>query len=219
MAAAVWLGVLTSLSPCPLATNIAAVSFIGKQVSTTRSALYSGIAYTVGRSLTYLLLGAVLVSATRAIPSVSLFLQRYMNMFLGPALVLVGLFLLDIFSFSFGGSLLPQSTQKKLASFGLLGPLLLGAVFALTFCPVSAALFFGSTISLAVKHGSRIVMPSLYGIGTALPVIAFSFIIALGAHTIGEAFNKASVFEKWARKISGIIFISLGLYLSIKHLF
>jgi threonine/homoserine/homoserine lactone efflux protein len=168
--------------------------------------------------LTYTILGALLVSSAHVVPSVSIFLQKYMKIFLGPLLILVGLFLFDIFSVNTGGTLLNQETQQKLGRQGIWGALILGAILALSFCPVSAALFFGNTITLAVKHQSRILIPALYGIGTAAPVVVFSFIIAFGVQKIGTVFNKLAVFEKWARRISGGIFILAGIYYIVSNI-
>jgi len=216
---ALWLGVLTSISPCPLATNIAAISYLGKNAGNKRITLWSGLAYTTGRMTTYLVLGAVLVSFTRIIPRVSLFLQQHMPVILGPVLIIVGLFLLEVFRFSLGGQIINQDAQERLSRSGLWGAFLLGLLFALSFCPVSAALFFGNTITLAMKHQSRLLFPGVYGFGTALPVILFSFLIAFGIHAVGKAYNKLSKFEKWARRSSGVVFICAGIYYTITHFF
>ena len=214
---ALWLGILTSISPCPLATNIAAISYLGKNAGDKRMTLWSGLAYTAGRMTTYLILGAVLVSFTRIIPRVSLFLQQHMPLIIGPVLIIVGLFLLQVFQFSFKGQIINQTAQDRLSRGGLWGAFLLGLLFALSFCPVSAALFFGSTITLAITYQSRFLFPGLYGLGTALPVILFSFLIAFGVHAVGNAFNRLTKFEKWARRISGIVFIGAGVYYTISH--
>ncbi len=213
MGMAIWFGILTSISPCPLATNIAAISFIGKQVDKASSTLLSGLFYTLGRMLTYLVLGAILVSSAQAVPGVSFFLQEKMQVVMGPLLIVIGFVLLNVFKMTFAGALISRKAQERLATSGILGALLLGVVFALSFCPVSAALFFGSTFGLATQHGSRILIPTLYGIGTAAPVIVFAFIVAFSAHAIGTMFHKMTVFEKWARKISGVVFIGAGVYI------
>jgi cytochrome c biogenesis protein CcdA len=215
MGTAVWLGILTSISPCPLATNIAAISYIGKGVGRPSTTLLSGLFYTLGRMLTYLVLGLVLVSSAGAVPRVSMFLQQKMKLIMGPFLIVMGLILLDMIKVAFSGAALSPRSQEKLARSGIRGALALGVVFALSFCPVSAALFFGSTFGLAVRHGSRVVIPSLYGIGTAAPVVVFAFVIAFGAQAVGTLFQKVSVFEKWARRISGIVFIVAGIYLVV----
>jgi cytochrome c-type biogenesis protein len=219
MSMAIWLGILTSISPCPLATNIAAISFVGKQVGKPSTTLLSGVFYTLGRMLTYLILGAILVSSTQAVPAISFFLQEKMKIVMGPLLILIGVVLLDVFKFSFTGAFVSRKSQERLAKSGIWGALLLGVVFALSFCPVSAALFFGSTFGLAAQHGSRVLIPTLYGIGTAAPVIAFAFVVAFSAHAIGTVFQKVTVFEKWARKISGIVFIVAGVYILITQAF
>jgi cytochrome c biogenesis protein CcdA len=214
---AFWMGILTSISPCPLATNIAAISFIGKQVNQSKKVLLAGLYYTLGRTFTYVILGAILVSSTQVMPAVSMFLQKYMNLIVGPVLFVVGIFLLDIIKVSLGGSLISEKMQKRLAGSGPLGVFLLGIFFALSFCPVSAGLFFGSTIGIAMQHSSRFVMPLFFGFGTALPVVGFAFIIAFSAHAVGKSFNMITAFEKWARRISGIIFVGVGMYLILVH--
>lgn len=216
---ALWLGVLTSISPCPLAGNIAAVSYLGKKVNSPRLVLISGLLYTLGRLLAYLAIGIILVSGLLAVYQISDILQSDINKFLGPILVLTGLFLLGVFRFNFSTGGVSERLQKKADRIGLWGALLLGFIFALSFCPVSAALFFGSLIPLALKHQSNLLMPSIYGIGTALPVIVFAFLIALGTKYVGLLFNNLSKIEKYARWLTGGIFIVVGLYYSLIYLF
>jgi cytochrome c biogenesis protein CcdA len=216
---AVWLGILTSISPCPLATNIAAISFIGRRMEDSRHVLLSGLLYTFGRAFTYLLLGVFLVTSLLSAPYVSHALQKYMNKALGPILILVGMFLLDLLKFNFSFPGMSEAMRGRVEKMGRGGPVLLGMLFALSFCPVSAALFFGSLIPLALKSGSGVVLPSLYGIGTALPVVLFAVLIALGFRAIGNVFNRITQFESWARRITGAIFIAVGVYFSLTYIF
>ena len=216
---ALWLGILTSISPCPLATNIAAISFIAKQVSRTRQALLSGIFYVVGRMATYLVLGMVVVGGLLSMPEVSNFLQRYMNRFLGPLLVVVGMFLLELIPITLPGIGGGEKLQKRAERGGVWGAGLLGVVFALSFCPISAALFFGSLIPLSVKHNSPVLMPALYGFGTGLPVLLFAVLIVLGAKSIGKTFTRLSLTEQWARRITGVVFVLAGIYISLRYIF
>jgi len=218
-ASGLWLGILTSISPCPLATNIAAISFINRRLARPRDVLLTGLLYTLGRSLTYVVLGILLVASVLSAPAVSQFLQEYMNKILGPLLIVVGMFLLELLTMQFSGSSISGKIQKRAERWGVCGGALLGILFALTFCPVSAALFFGSLIPLAVRCKSGFLLPSLYGIGTGLPVFIFAFLIAAGASSIGKAFNSLSQFEWWARGVTGIIFIGVGSYLSLAHIF
>jgi cytochrome c biogenesis protein CcdA len=211
---AIWFGILTSISPCPLATNITAISFIGRRVESVKHVLLAGLLYTAGRMTAYTVLGIVLVSSTQFVPPVANFLQKYMVYLLGPALIIIGVFILDIFRVNVpGNGIMWNGLQKRIEQSGIWGALLMGIVFALSFCPVSAALFFGSLFSMAIKHQSMVVLPSVYGIGTAIPVLVFAFIIAFSANTIGRVFNALTIFEKWARNATGIIFILAGLYL------
>ena len=214
-----WLGVLTSISPCPMATNIAAVSFIGKRVTRPSLVLTSGLVYTLGRMISYIALGVIIVASVLAIPEVALFLQKYMNRILGPILILAGLFLLGTFHFKMPGIGVGEGLQKKVEKSGLLGAGLLGLLFALSFCPISAALYFGSLIPLAIDHRSAVLMPGIYGVGTALPVVVFSILIAFGTRFVGTAFNRLTKFESWARRITGAVFLLVGVYYILIYIF
>ncbi|MGC8641184.1 MAG: aromatic aminobenezylarsenical efflux permease ArsG family transporter [Isosphaeraceae bacterium] len=216
VASALWLGILTSISPCPLATNIAAISYISRRVGSPKQVVLSGTLYTLGRSLAYVVLGALLVASVLSIPQLSMFLQKYMNKLLGPLLILVAMFLLDLIRLRASGCGLSEGTRKRVDALGLWGALPLGVVFALTFCPVSAALFFGSLVPLAVQARSSLVLPGMYGVGTAVPALAFAVLIALGVRSVGRAFNALTKVEKWARRVTGIVFLIVGIYYALK---
>ena len=157
---AVWLGILTSVSPCPLATNIAAVSFISRRITQRSTVFLSGILYTLGRSLTYIVLGVLIVKTLVDVPILSDFLQRYINKILGIVLILIGMVLLDLLRIPLSLPSVSENIAKKLVDKGALGSVPLGILFALAFCPVSAALFFGGLIPIAVKAQSGIGLPS-----------------------------------------------------------
>jgi cytochrome c biogenesis protein CcdA len=214
---ALWLGILTSISPCPMTTNIAAVSFIARRVDKPYYVLFTGIFYAVGRSVAYAALGILLVKGLLSMSAVSYWLQKYMNRLLGPVLIITAMVLLDLIRINTKGTNIGQWAQKQAENFGLTGALFLGAVFALSFCPISAALFFGSLIPLSVEHSSGTLLPFVYGIGTALPVFAFAVLIAAGAASLAKAFQKVSRFELWARRITGIIFLLIGIYFTIAY--
>lgn len=216
---ALWLGVLTSISPCPLATNIAAISYIGRSVESPRRLLLNGLLYTLGRTITYLVLGALLVFSLLSAPYVSNALQTYMNKILGLILILVGMFLLELIRLNLGSSGLKSAISSGADQMGTWGSAILGLGFALSFCPVSAALFFGSLIPLALTNNSSVLLPTLYGIGTAVPVAVFAVLVALGAHSVGKVFNRINHIERWARRITGVVFIGVGLYLTLVYVF
>lgn len=209
---ALWFGVLTSISPCPLATNVAAVSFLSKKIDHPRMVFWSGLAYTLGRMTAYVVLGIVIIFSLAGVPAVANFLQTYMNKILGPLLIIVGLFLLGIVRLNFSGFSISGERQNKLARSGLFGSFALGVIFALSFCPISAALFFGSLIPLALNSNFGIVFPVLYGIGTGLPVLIFAVGISLGVHSIAHWFNKVAKLEIYMRKVTGAIFVFVGFY-------
>jgi cytochrome c biogenesis protein CcdA len=213
---ALWLGILTSISPCPLATNIAAVSYVGQRVGSGRAILATGGLYTAGRSLVYLVLGAAAVWSLMSMVAVSAFLQGTLPRLLGPLLIVVGLVLLGVFEFALpnlGGN---ERVLRRVERGGVWGAGLLGIVFALSFCPVSAGLFFGSLLPLAVDRGSPLLLPFVYGVGTALPVAVFAVLLASGAGWVGAAIDRVQVFERWARRVTAVVFIAVGVYETLR---
>ncbi len=217
--AALWLGILTSISPCPLATNVATISFIGRQLGSPAKSLVAGAAYTAGRMAAYLLLAGVLVAGLLSQPQLSVLLQRYLNKAVGPLLVLVGMVLLDLVSLPSFGMSTSERTRARLADAGVAGAGGLGFLFALSFCPVSAALFFGSMLPLALEQQSHVVVPGLYGIGTSLPVAVFAVAVAVSARAAGVFFDRLSKVERTARRVTGVVFIVAGVYLTLVHVF
>jgi len=217
-ASAFWLGLITSISPCPLATNIAAISYIGRRVDSTRSVLFAGLLYTAGRMAAYLALAFILVTTALSVPQVSIFLQKYAHMLLGPTLVLVGMFLVGLIELNVGGGGVSKRLREIVDALGAWGALLLGVAFALAFCPTSAALFFGSVMA-AVKAESTVALPLIYGVGTALPVLAFAVLIAVGAKSLGTTFNVLSKVEWWARMATGWLILLIGGWLTYKAAF
>ena len=216
---ALWLGILTSISPCPLAANVAAVSFIVKGGTRTSAVLSSGIAYTLGRAFAYMALGWVISASLLNVPAMAYFLQTSMPKILGPVLIITGLLLLGVISFSMPGFMVSQEGAEKLRKAGLPGALVMGALFALAFCPVSAAFFFGSLIPLAVTQSSSIVLPLIYGVGTGLPVLLFALVIVFGISNISRIFHVVSKTEVWVRRATAVVMIGVGIYLSLLHIF
>jgi cytochrome c biogenesis protein CcdA len=220
MATAVWLGVLTSISPCPLATNVAAVSYISRHLVRPRLALLAGLLYTTGRVVAYVALGCAAVWGLASMVAVSSFLQGAFHKLLGPLLIVIGMFLLGLISFP--AELLGPSheTLRRLGDrSGPAGAFLLGALFAVSFCPVSAALFFGTLVPLAADRGSPVLLPTLYGIGTGLPVVLFAALLVLGATRLSAAYDRVAVFERWSRRITGTAFIIVGIYETVVGVF
>lgn len=216
---ALWLGILTSISPCPLATNIAAISFIGRKVGQPRQVVLAGLLYVVGRTVAYVALGALLLAGLLASGEIARFLQRYLNLVLGPVVILVGMVLLGLIGSGVSVNLAGSSLQERAEKGGLWWAGALGFLFALSFCPVSAGLYFGALIPLSASHGSRLILPSTFGLGTALPVIAFAFLIAFASQHVGKAFNKLTQVERWVRFATGVAFILAGIYLSLRHVY
>jgi cytochrome c biogenesis protein CcdA len=218
IASALWLGILTSISPCPLASNVAAISFVGRSVGSPRRVLAAGISYALGRAATYVLVGGLVVSSILFIPSVSFFLQKRMNQILGPVLIVIGIGLLGwlklrLPSWSWSNTLAQQAARR-----GVVGAGGLGMLFALSFCPVSAGLFFGALVPLAISADSRLLVPAVFGVGTGLPVLVVAILLTLGAQWVGHAYKAMARIERLARPVTGVVFVLAGLYLTITHL-
>jgi cytochrome c biogenesis protein CcdA len=209
---ALWLGILTSISPCPLSTNIVAVSYVGRRVGSGRAVLLSGVLYTTGRSLVYLVLGAASAWSLMSMVSVSSFLQGTFSRLLGPLLVALGLLLLGVFELTVPSVGVGDDLRERVDRAGVWGAGVLGLVFALAFCPVSAGLFFGGLVPLAVERSSPLLLPLVYGIGTALPVAAFAVLLAAGVGWLGKALDRVQLFERWARRVTAVVFLGAGVY-------
>ena len=218
LGAALWLGILTSISPCPLATNVAAMGFIGRRTDSPRAALWTGLLYTAGRAVAYAVLGVVLVRGLMAVPLVSAWLQENMIRLLGPVLIVTGLVLMEWLSFGIGrSSRFTGWVQARASAMGLGAAFFLGVMFALAFCPVSAALFFGSLLPMCIERGSGLGLPLVYGVGTALPVLAFGLVLAFAAGQVSRVFDKVTVVERWARYGTGVVFLGVGLGFTLKY--
>lgn len=206
-----WMGILTSISPCPLASNIAALSFISYRISQKTIVLISGVLYSLGRSVTYVALSFLIIKAAINIPFLSSFLEKYINKVLGLFLILVGMYLLDLLKMNLPSFVPSEKLQERADRLGLLGIFILGGLFALALCPVSAAIFFGGLIPLAIKNQSAILLPSIYGIGTGLPVLLFGFLIASGVDYVNHLYHLGRI-DYYARKVTGVVFILIGIY-------
>jgi len=216
---ALWLGLLTSVSPCPLASNIAAISFISRKAGNHAHVFGAGLCYTLGRTIAYIAIGAVVLTGLLAGGELSRFLQLYMNQILGPVLILTGMLLLEWLGFSFSLNLAGGRVQAAAAKGGMAWAFVLGLLFALSFCPVSAGLFFGGLLPLAAKAESRFLLPAVFGVGTALPVMAFAGVIAFAAQQVGKWFDRLSHVEKWVRLATGVVFILAGVYYCLRHIY
>lgn len=216
---ALWTGVITSVSPCPLATNIAALTYISKHSGSHRLAVLAhGLLYALGRALVYVAVGFLLVKSLLSAPSFSFFMQKYGGQALSPILVLAGMYMLDMFGRGFEGFSFFDLSRFK-AKAGALSSLLMGVLFALAFCPISAALYFGVIIPLAAANAAPFSLPLLYGLGTALPVIGLAVALDFGLKKISAVTGLAGKFERYAKPATGWVFIAAGVYLGLKYIF
>jgi len=208
------LGLMTSISPCPLATNITAIAFIGKDINNKRKVFANGLIYTVGRAVSYTGLGLIFYFGASQF-KISGFVQQWGEKLLGPLLIILGLLMLDVVKIKFPGFGKLKEKMEQKSQFGFGGVLLLGIVFALAFCPYSGVLYFGMLIPITITSASGLYLPLIFALGTGLPVIIFAWFIAFTVGGVGGVYNKVKIFEIWFRRFVSVIFIGVGVYYSI----
>jgi cytochrome c biogenesis protein CcdA len=210
--AAFALGLLTAVSPCPLASNITATAYIAKTINSKSKVILSGVLYTFGRVFSYTTIGALIYFGASKFQVAKLF-QGNGEKFIGPVMIIIGLIMLDVIKLNFlSNGNLTDKLSEKFKDKGLLGSFLLGAIFALAFCPYSGALFFGMLIPMTLSANGGLVIPIIFSIGTGLPVLIFAFIIAFSIEKLSKYFKAIQKVEKVMRVISGLTFLITGLY-------
>lgn len=206
------LGILTSISPCPLATNITAIAYISRELKTIKNTLLNGLFYTLGRGISYTLLATLIFFGVSGFSIASIF-EGWGDKVLGPILIVIGLVMLDVVKINFGAkSEKIEKLKEWMAAKGYIGSLLLGMLFALAFCPYSGVLFFGALIPLVLSSGEGLILPPLFALGTGLPVVVFSFLLAFSAQKVSKAFQAVQKTEKVMRYIVATIFLAVGFY-------
>jgi cytochrome c-type biogenesis protein len=208
------LGLLTAVSPCPLATNIAAIGFISRDIESRSRIFLNGLLYTLGRVIAYTALGIVLIVILREGASmfgIQNFIGTYGEIVIGPALLLIGAFMLlgnklKLPSFGFNGN------GETLARRGGWGALLLGMLFAMAFCPTSGVFYFGMLIPMSATATAGYLLPILFAIATALPVLVVAWILAFSVQHIGSFYGRMRTVQRWLNWIVGGIFIAVGVY-------
>ncbi len=205
------LGLLTAISPCPMATNITAIGFISKDVEDRRRVFLNGLVYTAGRALAYTLLAVVLFfSADRL--KISGFFQQYGEKFIGPLLIIIGVLMLDLIKIKFPGFSRLTGKMQKRGFKNYWDVLLLGFVFALAFCPYSGVLYFGMLIPMTISSASGLYLPVVFAIATGIPVIIFAWLLAYTVSGVGSLYNRMKTFEIWFRRVISVLFIGVGIY-------
>jgi len=210
---AFFLGLITAISPCPLATNIAAIAYVSQRVTDRKYAVTTSALYTLGRMFSYSAIGILIIVIGLEIPGVALFLQGTGERVLGPLLIAVGLLMLFIDKLSFGkggGGL--AALGGKVANWGMVGGFLLGVIFALAFCPYSAVLYFGVLMPIALKATGGIALPAIFAIGTGLPVLIIGTLLSFGIAGVSSWLNVIKRVERILRIVVAIVFIGVGIY-------
>lgn len=218
---ALLLGLMTAISPCPLATNIAAIGYLGKQIDSPKRVFVNGLLYTLGRMACYTVLGIVLlliIHEGSSLFGIQKFISHWGERLLGPLMLLVGLFMLfgdklGLKGFGF------NSDGDRVAGKGAWGALLLGVLFALAFCPTSAVFYFGMLIPLAASSAMGWALPVIFALATGLPVLVVAWIVSFSIHNIGTFMNRMRVFQLWFNCIVALVFIGVGLYYTIVMFF
>lgn len=215
LAAAIWLGLVTSISPCPLATNVAATSFLARRLESQRRGVLGVLAYAVGRAVAYAVIGVVVAWGLATAPETSMLLQRLLQPFIGPLLVLVACVLLGWIPLRLDIGPAKSGSVEGLTRYGLAGAFLLGVLFAVTFCPISAALFFGSLLPLAVSSPAQLPLFVAYGLATAVPVAIVALLVLLGASGGAKVLGGLERWQAGIQAVTGWIILAVGIHLTL----
>lgn len=212
------LGLMTAISPCPLATNISAIGFISRDIENRRKVFISGLVYTLGRAISYTLLAVILFLGANEM-NIAMLFQGWGERVLGPLLIVIGLFMLDVIKIKFPGmsGLTERIGAKSKGSYW--STLLLGMVFALAFCPYSGVLYFAMLIPITISSVSGLYLPVVYAIATGLPVILFAWLLAYAVGNVGKLYNHIKTFEVWFRRVVAVLFIGVGVYYTFVFFF
>ena len=206
------LGLMTAISPCPLATNITATAYISKNIASKKKVFLSGILYSLGRAFTYTTIGLILFFGASKF-HIARFFSQNGEKYLGPLLVIIGLIMLNVIRLNYFNKInFTDKLSEKFQDKGLLGSFLIGAIFALAFCPYSGALYFGMLIPMTVSSIDGLYLPIIFAIGTGLPVLLFTYLLAFTANSIGPFYARITKIEKAMRIIAGVVFIMTGIY-------
>jgi sulfite exporter TauE/SafE len=205
------LGLMMAISPCPLAMNISAIAFIGKNITVRKTVLLKGIVYTLGRAFTYTFIGLLFYFGLGEM-GLSGFFQRWGEKIVGPVLIIIGIFMLGIIRINLPGIGKLAERMESQASKGLWGVFLLGVVFALAFCPYSGVLYFMMLIPMTVASPQGLLLPPVFALATGLPVILFAWLIAYAVGSVGKLYDRIKLFELWFRRIVAVLFIVVGVY-------
>lgn len=212
------LGLMTAISPCPLATNITAVGFISKDIENRNRVFINGLLYTLGRAISYSSIALIIFFGANQFKFSSVF-QQYGEKILGPLLIVIGLFMLDVLKLNFPGMSKLTTKMESKSNWGYIDALILGVIFALAFCPYSGVLYFGMLIPMTVSSASGLYLPIIFAFATGIPVMIFAWILAYSVSSIGGIYNKIKKFEFWFRRIVAILFIVVGIYYLARLLF
>jgi sulfite exporter TauE/SafE len=209
------LGLMTAISPCPLATNITAIGFISREIENRKRVFISGLMYTLGRAISYTVLALIIYFGADQL-KFSGFFQLYGEKVIGPVLIISGLLMLDVLKISFPGLNRITSKMESKAKWSYSDAVLLGAIFALAFCPYSGVLYFGMLIPMTISSASGLYLPIVFAIATGIPVVIFAWLLAFSVGSIGGVYSKLKIFEKWFRKVIAVLFILVGAYYIFK---
>jgi sulfite exporter TauE/SafE len=205
------LGLMTAISPCPLATNITAIGYISKDIQSQRRVFYNGLIYTLGRGISYTAIGLLFFFGASQF-QLSVFFQSWGEKIIGPLLIVIGLFMMGVINLKISGIGSLTEKMENNAKGGFWGVLLLGVVFALAFCPYSGVLYFGMLIPMTISSAGGLYLPVVFALATGIPVIIFAWLIAFSVGKIGQLYNRMKTFEKWFRLVIAVLFIGVGIY-------
>jgi cytochrome c-type biogenesis protein len=206
------LGLLTAISPCQLATNIIAIAYIGKDISNKQRIFANGLFYALGNAIGYSSIGLILFFGASKF-HVSKILVSNGNMIMSLFLIITGVLMLDLIKMRLPTfEKITEKIKNRQNKGNKLNAALLGFLFAVTFCPYNAVIFFGMLIPLTITSVYGLYLPLVYSLASGFPVIVIAWLLAFSISGIGNFYDKIRVFQKWFNRVVAGIFIAIGLY-------
>ncbi|MGV8980629.1 urease accessory protein UreH domain-containing protein [Clostridium sp.] len=207
------IGILGSTAPCQLTTNLGAIGFITKEGSSNKRLLKNALWYSIGKLTIFLLYGIFIILFKVNIQRSSIPFFTLFRKLMGPAVIIIGFYILGILNLkgSIGNSFISNigNFTRKFKLFN--SSFIMGLIFSLAFCPTLFWLFFGIIVPLSFKSPFGIIYPSIFALGTLMPMFLMLLLIFVGKTNLKSNTKKFSKVQKIVKIFGGLLLIIFGL--------
>ena len=204
---ALLLGLLGSTAPCQLSTNFSALGLFTQKISNKKECLSAAFSFTLGKIIVYTLIGSLTILLGIKLNQAAIPIAQIVRKALGPLMLIVGLYLLGLFKMNLSlFTSLERNMTRHIPNIKNIG-----VVYSLAFCPTLFWLFFGIVIPLGVSTRGGIILPGIFAIGTAIPLLVITLLIAYGIGTTKLFTRNVARINAILQKVVGVVFILVGI--------